>query len=89
MSQPSDAAKAASILHHTWGVDSYSKALEIYNTLAADEDTRVAPLLERMGVGPWDCVALLSDDEWWENVESLALSIDAAREWEFIQGESK
>lgn len=77
-----DAAKAASMLHHTWGLDSYSKALEAYNTIGANPDLDVVEYLDSLGAGIWGELENLSELEWWEQVEALALSIVAAQAWE-------
>lgn len=77
-----DASKAASILHHTWGIDGYSKALEVYNTIGANPDMNVTEYLDSIGAGIWGELENLSEDEWWEQVEALALSIVAAQAWE-------
>lgn len=77
--EPDDYAKAAAVMHHTWGVPTWEMALEIYQTIDADQDKRVAAILERYGVGPWQCVELLDDGEWWENVEALAYSISTSQ----------
>lgn len=77
-----DASKAASIMHHTWGIEGYSKALEVYNIIGANPDLNVAEFLESIGAGIWAELENLSELEWWENVESLALSIVAAQAWE-------
>lgn len=77
--QPTNAAKAASVLHHTWGVDGYEQAVLIYDQLAAHPDIYVDEFLEELEAGRWAELDALSDAEWWENVEALALSIDAAR----------
>ena len=77
-----DAAKAASMLHHTWGIDSYTKSLEVYNTIGADPNLDVAEYLDSIGAGIWGELENLSELEWWEQVEALALSIVAAQEWE-------
>lgn len=81
MSKTSDAAKAASILHHTWGIQSYSQALIVYNELAARPELNATDFLTEIEAGRWAELDALSDDEWWENVEALALSIDAARDY--------
>ena len=74
---PSNAAKAASILHHTWGVPDFDTALKIYEALS-DTHGSVSDVLALYNAGVWDAVAQLSDGDWWENVECLALSIDKA-----------
>ena len=80
--KPSDAAKAASLMHHTWGIEGYAQALEVYNTLANNSELNVADYLGALGAGRWGELDDLTEYEWWENVEALALSIEAARVWE-------
>ena len=82
MTEPSKAAKAAAILHHTWGVESYSTAVEIYDQGRDAPD--LVELLEKYEAGIWQELDHLTATEWWENVDALAASIDAAREWEAI-----
>ena len=77
-----DASKAASMLHHTWGLTGYAQALEVYNTIGADPNLDVVEYLDSIGAGIWGELENLSELEWWEQVESLALSIEAARAWE-------
>lgn len=81
MDTPSDAAKAASIAHHTWGVEDYATAVTIYNTLASS-NIGVDEFLEQLGCGRWEMVERISQERWWEEVEALALSIDAATVWQ-------
>lgn len=83
-----DASKAASILHHTWGIDGYAKALEVYNTIGTNPDLIVVDYLESIGAGIWGELEQLSELEWWEQVEALALSIVAAQAWEQARGET-
>jgi hypothetical protein len=80
--KPSDAAKAAALMHHTWGIESYSQSLEVYNTLADNIDIDIEEFLSSIGAGRWSELENLTEYEWWENIESLALSIEAARAWE-------
>lgn len=86
-----DASKAASMLHHTWGLSGYTQALEVYNTIGADPNLDVAEYLDSIGAGIWGELENLSELEWWEQVEALALSIVAAQEWQRVRdtGESK
>lgn len=86
---PSDAAKAAALMHHTWGIEGYSQALDVYNTLANNSELNVEEYLSALGAGRWGELDNLTEYEWWENVESLALSIEAARAWEQARGEMK
>lgn len=82
MDQPSKAAKAAAILHHTWGVENYSTALEIYEISEKHPELDLVELLERYNAGMWHELDHLTHADWWENVHALAMSIDAARAWE-------
>ena len=86
-----DAAKAASMLHHTWGLTGFDQALEVYNTIGADPNLDVVEYLDSIGAGIWGELENLSELEWWEQVEALALSIVAAQEWQRVRdtGESK
>ena len=86
--KPSDAAKAASLMHHTFGIEGYAQALEVYNTLANSSELNVEEYLAELGAGRWGELDNLTEHEWWENVESLALSIEAARMWEQARGET-
>lgn len=78
MAKTSDAAKAASLLHHTWGIDGYDQALEVYNALGRYPEINVEEYLAAINAGRWAELDMLTEYEWWENVEALALSIDAA-----------
>ena len=77
MKQTSNAAKAASIMHHTWGVPDFTTAVAIYDDLYSSHGPLV-DVLDKYNVGVWDALDQLSESQWWENVECLALSIDAA-----------
>jgi hypothetical protein len=87
--KPSDAAKAAALMHHTFGIEDYAQALEVYNTLANNSELTMEEYLADLGAGRWGELDNLTEYEWWENVESLALSIEAARMWEQARGETK
>lgn len=90
MNTPSTAAKAAALMHNTWGIDSYSLALEIYNVFESDDTILVVDYLEEYNAGIWGELENLSELEWWENVVALAQSIDAAQAWAQTEtGESK
>lgn len=78
MSKISNAAKAASLLHHTWGVETIDEAVRLYD-LISSSDTPVVDILDKYGAGVWDAIDHMSQEGWWENVETLALSIDATR----------
>lgn len=78
MSKISNAAKAASLLHHTWGVETIDEAVRLYD-LIANSDAKIVDILEKNGAGVWDAIDQMSQEAWWENVEMLALSIDSTR----------
>lgn len=82
MTQPTNAAKAASLLHHTWGVncgDEYDKALTIYHQLQDADHASYVDILEEHDAGIWAPIETMHMIDWWENVECLARSIDEAR----------
>lgn len=89
MVNPSDASKAASLLHHTWGIAGYDKALEVYTLLGHHPELDVVDVLSMYDAGVWEPLAQLSQEEWWENVETLALSIEATRAYFQTKGETK
>lgn len=80
---PTNAAKAASVLHHTWGVDGYEQAVLIYDRveqlMREDKAHQIEDFLEELEAGCWEPLDHLPVEDWWENVEALALSIDTAR----------
>lgn len=80
--QPSRAAKAAAILHHTWGIEDRELAAQLYDRLAAGESMDDVLCLDP-GRGVWECVENLSQEALWDNVVSLAHSIDAC--WEELR----
>lgn len=79
MSKISNAAKAASLLHHTWGVESIDAAVKLYDLIASDTKLSVEAILDDHCAGVWEPLEQMSQEAWWENVEALALSIDATR----------
>lgn len=81
MSKISNAAKAASLLHHTWGVETIDEAVRIYDLIAGDTEAQVVDILEKYGAGVWDAIDHMSQEAWWENVEMLAVSIDSTRDY--------
>lgn len=78
MSKISNAAKAASLLHHTWGIESIDEAVRLYDVIASS-DTPVVDILEKHHAGIWDAIDQMHENAWWENVEMLASSIDSTR----------
>lgn len=86
MSQPSAAAKAAAILHNTWGVDGYSTAVKLYDLIGSAPECDVLDILESHQSGVWSAIDNMPIAEWWENIETLANIIDMARTWESATG---
>lgn len=81
MSKISNAAKAASLLHHTWGVETIDEAVRLYDLIASNTTMHIVDILDKNRVGVWDAIDQLSQEAWWENVEMLALSIDSTRDY--------
>lgn len=75
MTTPSNAAKAASVLHHTWGVTTNEAAIALYDRWMVDgfDDPHV-------GFGVWEPFEALPDEAVLASIEALALSIDQCRE---------
>ena len=81
MTTPSNAAKAASILHHTWGVEDCKAAVAIYDLLdAADEAEFDAYIDNAEGWGVYEAYEQMNSALIWENIHSLACSVDACIE---------
>lgn len=81
MTTPSNAAKAASILHHTWGIESSKAAVEVYNLLEfLDEEDFARTIGAAEGWGIYECFENLPVGLLWDNIYSLACSIDTCRE---------
>jgi hypothetical protein len=55
--------------------------------LANNSELNMEEYLAELGAGRWGELDNLTEYEWWENVESLALSIEAARMWEQARGD--
>lgn len=79
MSTPTTAAKAAAVLHHTYGIDDRKVAAQIYDRLLAGEPMNDV-FDEHDGVGVWECVEQLNEKDIVDNIVSLAYSIDACFE---------
>lgn len=81
MTTPSNAAKAASILHHTWGIESAKEAVVLYDRLDAMDEAEFAAELEAAaGWGIYEPYELMDSALIWANIWSLACSIDNCRE---------
>lgn len=81
MTTPSNAAKAASILHHTWGIEDRKDAVRIYDMLEAANEEEFANHLDCAACwGIYECFENLPIGQLWDNIHSLAESIDACFE---------
>lgn len=77
MAKVSDAAKAAAVRHFCSNVGDYETAVDVFNELGSTHGP-VDEVLEKYGVIRW---AMFDDWDaplWWEQLEILALDIDAA-----------
>lgn len=79
MTTPSNAAKAAAVLCFTWGVPDALSALQIYERLDSGE-TFESVFHDDANCGVWAQVENLGPEGVWDNVVSLAESIDTCRE---------
>ncbi len=82
----SDAAKAAAVRQYCSRVGDYDIAVEIFDALGQSHGP-VQEVLDKFGVDRW---AMLDDwpaDMWWEQLELLALDIDAA--WDHFEFPAK
>jgi hypothetical protein len=74
---PSPAARAASVLHHTWGIDGHHAAAAIYpRIMECETPEQLQEVLEDVGSGIWAQVEDLSLQDLQENIQCLAQSID-------------
>lgn len=77
MSKISDAAKAAAVRMFCSRVGDYEIAVEIYDALGTSH-APVQAVLDQFGVDRWAMFDDWPEDMWWEQLELLALDIDAA-----------
>ena len=79
MSKVSDAAKAAAVMHYALVNEPnvYDRAVEIFNALGASHGP-VQEVLDKFDALKWEHLDHLPDTQWWEELEMLALNIDAA-----------
>lgn len=77
MKTPSNAAKAASILHHTYGVTTTHQAIELYDQCMAQG---LSPITDGFSWGIWEPFDPLAEELILASIEALALSIDQCRE---------
>jgi hypothetical protein len=75
---PRDSSKAAAIGLFCAGIDDYETAADLYDELGQSYGP-IKPILEKYGATRWAELDALEDDDWWEYLEALAISIDEAR----------
>lgn len=78
---PSNAAKAASILHHTWGVGTVQDAVALYDRLEHMPPAKFDAELEDASYwGIFEAYEQMDSARIWDNIHALARSIDTYRE---------
>lgn len=75
-----DAALAASLLHHTWGIPDIPAALAIYNQWEQLSEGEVMEFVESAYWGIHEPFENMSLEELWTSINCLARSIDECRE---------
>lgn len=76
---PSNSAKAAALLVFTSGVPDFETAVKVYDQLEQD-DLPVQETLDKFGsVCRWEQVESMDETMWWDEVTTLATSIDRCR----------
>lgn len=81
MTTPTPAAKAASILHHTWGIEDTRQAVAIYDRLDEADSEEFAGILNAAeDWGIYEAFESMSVVPLWNNIWCLAASIDRCRE---------
>lgn len=78
----SDAAKAAAVRMFCSRVGDYDIAVEIYDALGQSHGP-VQEVLDKFGVDRWAMFEDWDGAMWWEQLELLALDIDAA--WDHFE----
>ena len=73
----SKAAKAAAVMFNASNVEGYEQAVEIFDAIQ-DGDKTISEVLEEHDVEVWSAVSSMEQDEWWDNVFSLAMSFQNA-----------
>lgn len=76
---PSKSAKAAAILVFTSGVVGYDTAAALYDEIAESVEPLDALIDKYPNVCRWSQVDHMAEDDWWEEVEMLAHTIDTTR----------
>lgn len=76
-------AKSAAVLTFTSGVENHKAAAEIYDALEnSAEGETVSDVLDRFPPAQrWAEVEHMTDEAWWEEIQMLANSILAARDF--------
>lgn len=82
MTKISDAAKAAAVRLFCSNVGDYETGVDIYDALGQSHGP-VEEVLDKFGVIRWRMFDDWSADMWWEQLELLALDIDAA--WDHFE----
>jgi hypothetical protein len=78
----SDAAKAAAVRMFCSRVGDYDIAVEIFDALGQSHGP-VQEVLDKFGVDRWPMLDDWPADMWWEQLEILAVDIDAA--WDHFE----
>ena len=76
---PSNSAKAAAVLVFTSGVQDYDQAVALYDAMATSDEPLDAIIDQYPGVCRWSQVDHMSEQDWWEEIEMLAINIDKCR----------
>lgn len=77
---PTNAAKAAAIMHHISGSISPASAYALYDKLNdCETGEEMLDVLGEVGCPMWSVVEDLPPTNWWQIVECLAVCIDECR----------
>jgi hypothetical protein len=82
MTKISDAAKAAAVRMFCSNVGDYETGVDIFNAVGESHGP-VDEVLERFGALRWQMLDDWPADMWWEQLEILAVDIDAA--WDHFE----
>ncbi len=86
MTKISDAAKAAAVRQYCSHVGDYDLAVEVFDALGQSHGP-VQEVLDKFGVERWGMFDDWEPEMWWEQLELLALDIDAA--WDHFEFPAK
>lgn len=75
--KPTPMAKAAAVRMFCAQVFSYEIAVAIYDALGSS-DGDIDAILHEFGAARWDGLDRLDNEQWWEQLELLALDVDGA-----------